>query len=282
MRTIRYREIAEDLRRRLRDGEFVAGRVLPSEAALGQRYGASRVTVRRALEQLRQEGLLDSRQGFGWFAAAEPIPQPLAGLATIEAQLASSGRRSDRRILAFGFVPAPWHLRPLLGDTVLEVRRLSLADDTPFARVTVWCREDLGSELSRSDVERASFYELLPTRLGGATQTIGAAVASPADAELLRIPPQSAVLVVKRTTVDDTDQPVLASEHVFPGHLTEFVVDLPRVDDALSPGGLRLVDQADASHPAEPADPAGSTGPAGRVTSDPSGSARPPGSATPS
>ena len=286
MRTIRYREIAEDLRRRLREGEFVAGRVLPSEAALGERYGASRVTVRRALEQLRQEGLLDSRQGFGWFAAADPIRQPLAGLATIEAQLASSGRRSDRRILAFGFVPAPRHLRPLLGDTVLEVRRLSLADDAPFARVTVWCREDLGSELSRADVERASFYELLPTRLGGATQTIGAAIASPDDAELLRIPPQSAVLVVERTTVDDTDRPVLASEHVFPGHLTEFVVDLPSVDDPLSPGGLRLVDQQGsrpgAGHPDRDGEPTGPPPGAGRqLTTGPSGSARPPGGGTP-
>lgn len=242
MRTIRYRQIADDLRRRIHDGEFAAGRLLPSEAAMGERYDASRVTVRRALEQLRTEGLVDSRQGFGWFAAADPIPQPLAGLATIEAQLASSGRRSERRILAFGFVPAPRHLCSVLGETVLEVRRLSLADDAPFARVTVWCREDLGSELSRSDVEKASFYTLLPTRLGGATQTIGAAVAAPEDAELLRIPPQSAVLVVKRTTVDDRDEPVLASEHVFPGHLTEFVVDLPPVDDALSPTGLRLVD----------------------------------------
>jgi GntR family transcriptional regulator len=286
VRTIRYREIADDLRRRLRDGEFVAGRVLPSEAALGERYDASRVTVRRALEQLRQEGLLDSRQGFGWFAAAEPIPQPLAGLATIEAQLAGSGRRSDRRILAFGFVPAPPHLRTALGGTVLEVRRLSLADDTPFARVTVWCREDLGSELSRADVERASFYELLPTRLGGATQTIGAAIASPDDAVLLRIPPHSAVLVVERTTVDEAGRPVLASEHVFPGHLTEFVVDLPRVDDALSPGGLRLVDPDDGPGPRgapepEARPPGRRAEPGQRLTNGPSGSAPRPGCGPP-
>jgi GntR family transcriptional regulator len=240
VRSIRYQEIAQDLRQQLADGELEAGRVLPSEASLGQRYGVSRVTIRRALEELRSEGLVDSRQGFGWFAAAEPIRQPLAGLATIEAQLAVSGRRSERRILDFGFRSAPPHVRPVLGDTVLEVRRLNLADDVPFARVTVWCREDLGARLSRSDVEEASFYQLLPGRLGGATQTIGAAAVAAVDAELLRVPAQSAVLVVKRTTVDDDRRPVLVSEHVFPGHLTEFVVDLPRVDDA--PGGLRLVE----------------------------------------
>lgn len=242
MRTIRYQQIAADLRSRITDGEFAPGELLPSEASLGERYGASRVTVRKALEVVRAEGLVDSRQGFGWLVVADPVRQPLASLATIEAQLERSGRRSDRRILAFGFVPAPEHVRPTLGETVLEVRRLSLADDTPFARVTVWCREDLGAELSRADVRRVSFYDLLPTRLGGATQTIGAAIAAPDDARLLRIPAASAVLVVQRTTVDDQRRPVLVSEHVFPGHLTEFVVDLRPDDDAGSPAGLRLVE----------------------------------------
>ena len=43
---------------------------------------------------------------------------------------------------------------------MLEVRRLNLADGQPFALVTVWCPEELGAELSRADVERASFLEL--------------------------------------------------------------------------------------------------------------------------
>ncbi|MEY2449062.1 MAG: GntR family transcriptional regulator, partial [Acidimicrobiaceae bacterium] len=67
MRSARYREIAEDLRRQLVAGDFRtagdAGRLLPSEAELGEAYAASRVTVRKALELLRDEGLLTSRQG---------------------------------------------------------------------------------------------------------------------------------------------------------------------------------------------------------------------------
>jgi GntR family transcriptional regulator len=242
VRTIRYQQIAEHLRGRIDGGEFATGGVLPSEAALGEEYGASRVTVRKALELLRDEGLVDSRQGFGWIAATDPVRQPLTGLATIEAQLSGSGRRSERRIIDFGFIPAPDHVRSVLGDTVLEVRRLSLADDTPFARVTVWCREDLGADLSRADVERESFYDLLAIRPRGATQTIGAALVSVSDARLLGVPPGSAVLVVKRTTVDADGRPVLVSEHVFPGHLTEFVVDLVRPGDAQEVTGMRLVD----------------------------------------
>lgn len=243
MRTIRYQEIADDLRTRIHDGEFVAGRNLPSESDLCGHYSASRVTIRKALEVLRGEGLVDARQGFGWFVAAERLPQTLSGLATIERQLADSGRRSERRIVDFKFVDAPAHVAAVLGRRVLETRRINLADGQPFARVTVWCREDLGAHLSKADVERASFYELLPVEVGGATQSIGATLIDPADADLLEVPAASAGLVVHRVTHDRSGGAILVSEHVFPGHLTEFVAELPKADDDdVSPTGLRLVD----------------------------------------
>jgi GntR family transcriptional regulator len=243
VRQLRYRTIADDLRRRVTAGEFAAGRLLPSEAELCASYEASRITVRKALDLLRDEGLVDARQGFGWFAAVDPLRQSLGRLATIEGQLAASGVRSRRRILDFGFVAAPLRARQVLGaSTVLEVRRLNLADDEPFARVTVWCPEDLGAQLSRADVERSPFYELLDEPLGGAVQTIGAAVAGSADAELLEIPEGSPVLRCERVTSTAAGRPVLLSEHVFPGHRTEFVVDLPVAEPSIAPSGLRLVD----------------------------------------
>lgn len=243
MREIRYRTIADDLRRRVGAGEFAAGRTLPSESELSGSYEASRVTIRKALDLLRDEGLIDARQGFGWFAAVDPLRQSLGRLGTIEAQLAESGRRSERRILDFRFVSAPRRVRDVLGSaSVLEVRRLNLADGEPFARVTVWCPDDLGSHLSRADVERAPFYELLDAPLGGAVQTIGAALADRRDADLLEVPVGSPVLRCERTTSDRHGRAVLLSEHVFPAHRTEFVVDLPLAEPSIAPSGLRLVD----------------------------------------
>jgi GntR family transcriptional regulator len=242
VRAIRYQQIAEDLRNRVGRGEFGAGKLLPSESELSGAYAASRITIRKALEVLRDEGLVDARQGFGWFVAADPLRQSLGRLGTIEAQLAASGVRSERRVLDFGFVPAPPRARQVLGAaTVLEVRRLNLADGEPFARVTVWCPDDLGASISRDDVERSSFYELLDVPLGGAVQTIGAALASPDDAALLEVPVGSAVLRCERTTSTSDGRPVLLSEHVFPAHRTEFLVDLPLADQSIAPSGLRLL-----------------------------------------
>jgi GntR family transcriptional regulator len=241
VRSLRYREIADDLRGRVASGDLAPGALLPSEAELSSAYGASRVTVRRALDDLRAEGLVDSRQGFGWFVAGSPLRQALGRLGTIEADLAASGRESSRRVLDFGFVRAPRRAAEVLGaDTVLRVRRLNLADGQPFARVTVWCPEALGEGLSRRDVERESFYDLLPVRLGGAVQTIGAAAASATDAALLEVPVGSPVLRCERTTFAAEGAAVLLAEHVFPALRTEFVVDLPSPDASIAPSGLRL------------------------------------------
>ena len=229
MRSIRYQQIAGELRGRVLAGQFAAGRMLPSESELSAEFSASRVTVRRALEVLRDEGLVDARQGFGWFVAGDPLRQPLGRLATIEEQMAESGVVSERRILEFAFERAPKFVTRVLNTAqVLRVKRLNMADGEPFAIVTVWCPADLGQHLSRRDVEQSPFYELLEIPLQGATQTIGADAATDDDAKLLQVPVGSPVLRCERVTSDASGRAVLLSRHVFPGHRTEFVVDLPQ------------------------------------------------------
>ena len=118
-----------------------------------------------------------------------PCSSDSSRLDTIEAQLEERGVHPQRQILEFAFVAAPAHVRAALGcEQVLRVKRLNLADGAPFAVVTVWCPAELGEHLSRRDVERKPFYELLGVELRGATQTIGAAAPSDGDAALLQVP----------------------------------------------------------------------------------------------
>jgi GntR family transcriptional regulator len=241
MRRIRYREIAEELRRRVASAP--AGSLLPSEAELSAEFAASRVTVRRALDVLRDDGLVAARQGFGWFVAAEPVRQHLDELGTIEAQLAGSGIANERRVVEFTFTEPPERVRHLLGaDPVLRVKRVNLADGEPFAVVTVWCPARLGQHLSRVDGEQHPFYELLDVILRGATQTIGADAATVEEAGLLRVPVGAPLLKCERVTTDESGRPVLVSEHLFPAHRTEFVVELPGAAPSTLPSGLRLVE----------------------------------------
>lgn len=210
--------IAGELRRQLDGGDLVAGSVLPSEADLAGSYGVSRVTVRKALEVLRGEGLIDARQGFGWFVPAPRVRQTLGPLTTIEAELAAQGREPVRKVLSFRFTDRD-------GDHVLEVVRVNLADGQPFALVTVWCPAELGRSLSRDDVESSTFYDLVPVEVAGARQAIRAVAADERDAEVLGVPVGSPLLLAERSSHDAAGDEVLRSEHRFPAHLTEFVFE---------------------------------------------------------
>lgn len=241
MRRIRYQEIADELRQRFADAPV--GSVLPSESDMSAEFEASRVTIRRALEIVREDGLIAARQGFGWYVAGEPVRQSLQSLGTIESQVEGVGKISERKIEEFAFEQPLERVRKLLQcDQVLRVKRVNLADGEPFALVTVWCPSDLGANLSRRDVERHPFYELLDVELRGATQTIGADAANESDAALLNIPVGAPILRCQRVTTDRDGKPVLVSEHLFPAHRTEFVVDLPQAEPSMTPSGLRLVD----------------------------------------
>jgi GntR family transcriptional regulator len=233
---MRYLEMADALRARLAVGNHAAGGGLPSEAQLGREYAVSRVTVRRALELLRDEGLVTSRQGAGWFVALDPVRQPLGRVTTIEAALEAAGAVARRDVVEFGFGPAPAAVAAALdvgpGADVLRVKRVVRADGEPFAVVTVWVPGDLGADLSRADVERSPFYDLLPLRgveLRRATQTIDAEALEAPDAKLLDVAAGTPVLVCWRVTYAADGRAVLASEHRYPSGRTHLEIEFPSV-----------------------------------------------------
>ena len=118
---------------RILAGEFAAGRLLPSESGLGSRYDASRVTIRRALEQLRDEGLLASRQGL---AGTQAATKSINRSTNWRRSSTSSPPRASRPPGECSTSPlsCPGTARAALGtDRVLAVRRLNLADGEPFA-----------------------------------------------------------------------------------------------------------------------------------------------------
>src|SRR5512133_1697482 len=106
-RELRYMRIAGALRRLVTSGEIAPGRLLPSESELAEEHGASRVTIRKALAQLKHDGIVDSRQGFGWYVVGAPLRQSLRDLTTIERQIRAAGREPSRELMRFAFTATP-------------------------------------------------------------------------------------------------------------------------------------------------------------------------------
>jgi GntR family transcriptional regulator len=220
--TTRADRVAADLRERIALGDVGPSGSLESEAALGERHGVSRVTVRRALELLRAEGLVESRRGAGWFVAGTSFHQPLA-LGTFRhatSAVAEAGLRARRRVVDFGFRPAPERVAASLaladGDDALHVRSLRSVEGVPLDVAHEWVPAGLGGSVSRADAQEPGTWATLQrdgVRIDRVRQTVTAAVATDDDATLLNVAAGTALLLVRRVAHDDQGMPVALADH---------------------------------------------------------------------
>jgi GntR family transcriptional regulator len=232
-RELRYLQIAAELRRQIASGDLPPGSLISSESSLARAHDASRVTVRRALAELKSERLVDSRQGFGWYVATPTLSQSLRDLTTLERQIRATGRAFRRELIAFARTTPPADLQGFFdSELVLEITRLDRIDDQPFATATVWVVADLVPDLTPENIESRPLSEQLGVALGGAVETITAVGASASQARALAVPVRSPLLYVDRIIRDVAGRPVLRSRAHYNPVLTEFVVELPPADAA--------------------------------------------------
>jgi GntR family transcriptional regulator len=263
MTATRFREVAADLRDRIALGETGAGGALPSEADLCVRHGVSRMTVRRALEELRNEGLLASRPGAGWFVRGSAIRQPVAlGSFTHAASAAASVGEVRRQVVDFGYrtIRPPDAPRESPGaregqrssaagpfGEVLYVRSIRSADGAPLDAVHEYLPADVAAPVSRSDAESPGLWESISRNgrdIASVRQTITAGVAGPADAKLLQVPAGTPLLLIQRLALDPDGLLLARADHRYLAHRFSLTVEFTgwTATAATEPPGLQLHD----------------------------------------
>ena len=188
--------------------------------------------------------MLDSRQGVGWFVAGDPLaPEPGPpghdrGAAGRERPASPSGASSSSPSCR----PSPACAALLGCDQVLRVRRLNLADGEPFAlghRV-------VPGRAGRAPVargRRAVAVLRAARRAAGRRHPDDRCSRRRASGRRQARHPAGLARAAVRADHEGHDgQPVLLSVHIFPGHRTEFVVDLTQAEPSIAPTGLRLVE----------------------------------------
>jgi len=132
-----WQAIADTLRSDLAEGRYVPGDKLPTEAALADRFGVNRHTVRHGLSALVEEGLVRTRRGAGAFVAATPTDYPIGRRVRFHENLIAAGRRPEKRVLTLDERAATAGEAKALhieaGDPVCSYHGLSLADGQPIA-----------------------------------------------------------------------------------------------------------------------------------------------------
>ena len=200
------------LRDDIATGQQAEGSVLPSEQRLAEIHGVSRVTVRRALDALARDGLIEKKTGAGSIvrAASAPDGAITADLATLIPQIVQMGRETSARLLSFSYGSAPALVRNGLGlatgARVQTAVRVRSSDGVPFSHLTTYVPEDISQSYSEADLATTPLFELLERSgfvVASAQQSVTAALAAPDVAEALNVSVGSALLALTRVVQDD-------------------------------------------------------------------------------
>ena len=134
-----WKAISDALRSDLAEGRYTPGDKLPTEAALAERFGVNRHTVRHGISALVEEGLIRTRRGSGAFVASTPTDYAIGKRVRFHENLIAAGRRPEKRVLQIENRAATegeaQALCVAVGEAICAYHGLSLADRQPVAVV---------------------------------------------------------------------------------------------------------------------------------------------------
>lgn len=226
-----YFQVSQRIEKAILSGELPVGSRLENEVALGERLGLSRPTVRRAIQEIVDKGLLVRRRGIGTQVVHGQVTRNVE-LTSLFDDLARSAKTPSTRLLSLEIVPADAKIAEKLavaeGSPALYIHRLRLADDVPMAVMENWLPEAF-VDMQPDDLVQHGLYQVLRSRgvtMRVARQRIGARKATNEEAELLDIDRNSALLTMDRTAYDDSGRAIEFGHHCYRPDLYSFEVTL--------------------------------------------------------
>jgi GntR family transcriptional regulator len=252
------RQVYLVLRDRILTGVFANGARLPNEHDLAEAHGVSRVTVRRALAELAHEQLIERRRSAGTRVIYEPSSAPIvADIAGVLTNLAEMGRRTNVKLLAFGYAAGSTSITRALGledgaELQRSVRVRAIVRD-PFSYLTTHVPATIGRTFTRAELASQPMLRLLEragAKVEHATQRIGAGLATPTVAEALGIKTGSPLIELVRVVFDRAGRGVEHLHALYRPDRYSIAIDLIRSGTAERGGWKpvsRIPDRSDRS-----------------------------------
>ncbi|MEZ3159515.1 GntR family transcriptional regulator [Microbacterium sp. BWT-B31] len=232
---LRYQLAIEYVRGLIRDG-LPRGTRLPTERDLAGRLAISRVSVRRALDELEESGEIRRVQGSGTFVDGPAIEKG-RGIESFTAEMTAMGSVAGAIVHSVEVKSASadvsWQLGISPSEPVIEIRRVRTADGIPMSFEIDSLPHSRVPGLESCDLS-GSLYRLLSSRysveLARVQQTFRATTLDPSDAELLSVAPYSAALSVHHVAYETTGSPIYVSESLYRGDRYSLTIDVPSVE----------------------------------------------------
>jgi GntR family transcriptional regulator len=234
-----YTKVEETIAAEIADGEYRPGQQLPTEDELLRRFEVSRITVRRAIQNLIQRGLLEIRRGRGTFVLEPRIEAELTKLSGFVEDMNAAGRKASARVLSQSVVPATSRIAERLqlgrGARVMRIERVRLANGLPVSFDQTYLPLALGRKIVRNDLRMHPIFTLLEEEYGvsllEADYALEAVAASKVVAEALRIAVGAPIFQIERTSRTANYEPIDYEVLSYRGDLVRFVTKLFRREE---------------------------------------------------
>jgi GntR family transcriptional regulator len=229
-----YHQIFLTLRDEILSGVLGFGAAVPTEQELGGMHGVSRITARRALDELAQHGLVERRRRIGTRVSFRAPTAPIEGhIDQAVESLIAFGRGTKVRVIELGEVAAAAAVATALkiaaGAPVLRALRIRLADDAPLGAIESFVPADIGVTLSRATLTATPILELIRAAghtIGAGSQVISAVPADPTLAALLGTEARAAIIRIDRVVENAHGRPLLFTSARYRGDRYRLSLDL--------------------------------------------------------
>ncbi|CAA7603080.1 GntR bacterial regulatory protein HTH signature [Acididesulfobacillus acetoxydans] len=209
-------QLTNRLRDGIRDGVWSLGELFPTDKELMQQYGVSSTTVRRAVGQLVQEGLLERKAGKGTFVRKKPVEETLGLLTGFFEEMSSRGFTPSAAVLNLSVVeltPKEVEKVPLLSvfrnRKVFLIEKIQKLNDEPIAYLRSYWPYEHGARMAEFDLTKVGLYEIatkeLHLVLTRAEETIGSDIARKKVAEHLGVRVGFPILTMDRIAFSGTE-----------------------------------------------------------------------------
>jgi GntR family transcriptional regulator, phosphonate transport system regulatory protein len=228
-----WRRIADDVEQEIAAGVYAIGERLPGEVEIARRFDVNRHTVRRALAELAQRGLVRAERGSGTFVEPGRIAYPIRRRTRFSEIVGANGREVGGTLIADSEEPASGavaeRLHVPVGDLVVRLEILRSADGLPICAATTWLsakRLPGVAQVYRSKRGMTATLAQFGIRDYRRDSTrISAAAADALDAQRLRTVTGRPLLLVDSVDVLPSGEPVLTSRTRFAPDRVELVVE---------------------------------------------------------
>jgi GntR family transcriptional regulator len=222
-----YKQLALEFVRQIREGIMLPGTQMPSEREISDIFKVSRTTARQAIDELVTQSFVYREQGKGTFVA-DPGMRDLMGFTSFSGHMRTLGHVPSSKILQKKIIKPDEKLRAILrlevGENVLLLERVRMADDKPMALQYSHIPEKLVPGLVDEDLTDKSLFDILKNRYfifpTWSEAKVEANVLWEHDAEELDLEVNSPCLIVRGLTYTDTFDVVESVKTIYRGGLT--------------------------------------------------------------